>query len=175
RTITASKARFMFIGKYADTIKLSDDIKQYFNLQYKMYTDNQGINHFYPDSLLKKTGLNVLVDTSQILSLDLTPYFRGTEYLQTPNGYRVDSIKTKINYEKWLKQPRNILKAMAVFITNNSKDTIFLDYQDLNAFIIQEAMDENGNWKPIEYWQYSWCGNSYDATGLLPNQFIVIK
>src|SRR5690606_15263183 len=95
RTITASKARFMFIGKYADTIKLSDDIKQYFNLQYKMYTDNQGINHFYPDSLLKKTGLNVLVDTSQILSLDLTPYFRGTEYLQTPNGYKVDSIKTK--------------------------------------------------------------------------------
>src|SRR5690606_25952649 len=73
------------------------------------------------------------------------------------------------------KQPRNILKAMPVFITNNSKDTIFLDYQDLNAFIIQEAMDENGNWKPIEYWQYSWCGNSYDATGLLPNQFIVIK
>lgn len=169
----ASEARFVYTGKYADTIKLSSDTKPYFNSKYKTYRDSLGVIWFYIDSVLNKSGLEIFVDPSQHLSLDRTP-FPSTVY-NTTAGYTVDSAQTKKNYEEWLKKPRRLVEAVPVFITNNTSDTVYLDYQDLNAFMIQEAMDVDGKWKPIEYWQYSKCGNSYRETAIQPNHLIVVK
>ncbi|MGV8993484.1 MAG: hypothetical protein ACOH1O_05230 [Flavobacterium sp.] len=50
---------------------------------------------------------------------------------------------------------------VSLYLKNNLKDSLNLSKQDWRLYLIQEAKDENGKWKPIEYWSYSWCGNSY--------------
>lgn len=50
---------------------------------------------------------------------------------------------------------------ISIFLKNNTKDSVSLSKQDWHLYLIQEAKNENGKWKPIEYWNYSWCGNSY--------------
>lgn len=56
-----------------------------------------------------------------------------------------------------------------VWLINNSPDTIFLPLQDGSFICILEAQNEERNWKPVEYWQFSYCGNSYWTKGILPN------
>lgn len=50
---------------------------------------------------------------------------------------------------------------ISIYLKNNTKDSINLNKQDWHLYLIQEAKNENKEWKPIEYWSYSWCGNSY--------------
>ena len=56
-----------------------------------------------------------------------------------------------------------------IYLVNRSKDTLKLSKQDWHLFLIQEAKNINGEWKPVEYWQYSTCGNSYLTEKLEPN------
>ncbi len=61
---------------------------------------------------------------------------------------------------------------MILFVINTTEDTIHISTQDGSLIVIQEALDNDRNWKPIEYWIYSWCGNSYDHSLILqPGQF----
>lgn len=50
---------------------------------------------------------------------------------------------------------------ISIYLKNNTKDSLKLSKQDWHLYLIQEAKNEKGEWKPIEYWSYSWCGNSY--------------
>ena len=50
----------------------------------------------------------------------------------------------------------------SIFIKNSSNENLVLVPQDNSLFLIQEAIDKKGNWKPIEFWGFSTCGNSYD-------------
>jgi hypothetical protein len=62
-----------------------------------------------------------------------------------------------------------------VWLINNSRDTISLQMQDWLYICILEALDLNNEWRPIEYWRFSNCGNSYYNKRLLPktaNSFI---
>lgn len=53
----------------------------------------------------------------------------------------------------------------------NTSDTVFkVAGQDGSFRIIREAMDKNGEWKPIEYWVNSFCGNSYEGLEFKPGQ-----
>jgi hypothetical protein len=36
---------------------------------------------------------------------------------------------------------------------------------------VQEALDRDGKWKPIEYLPSSWCGNSYHTVFLAANEY----
>jgi hypothetical protein len=47
------------------------------------------------------------------------------------------------------------------YLVNTSDSTFSAERQDGSLIMIQEALDEEGIWKPIEYWVYSGCGNSY--------------
>lgn len=50
----------------------------------------------------------------------------------------------------------------SVYIKNNMNKTLKLVPQDNSLYIIQEALDQNKKWKPIEFFGYSTCGNSYE-------------
>jgi len=63
---------------------------------------------------------------------------------------------------------------MAVWIQNSSNDTILLPEQDGSLIGILEAMDTNNDWKAVEYWWFSWCGNSYMNLNLPPEHSIQI-
>lgn len=63
----------------------------------------------------------------------------------------------------------------AIYVKNNIKDTLQISCQDSHLFLLQEAKNEKGEWKPIEYWSYSWCGNSYRSRKIGPNEIIKSK
>ncbi len=57
----------------------------------------------------------------------------------------------------------------SIYVYNKTSDSLKISTQDWSLFLIQEAKNQNGDWKPIEYWMYSWCGNSYLSDKLEPN------
>jgi hypothetical protein len=80
-----------------------------------------------------------------------------------------EELKTEFNLKEDSKSRIQIIAKItndtiiSIFLKNNSKDSISLSKQDWHLYLIQEAKNENGKWKPIEYWSYSWCGNSYSS------------
>lgn len=57
----------------------------------------------------------------------------------------------------------------SIYVFNKTTDSLKISSQDWHLLLIQEAKNQNGEWKPIEYWRYSWCGNSYLTDKLDPN------
>lgn len=62
-------------------------------------------------------------------------------------------------------------KGMKLRLINTTKEQIAFRAQDSRLSIVQEALDEKGKWRPIEYLTSSWCGNSYHSVFLEPNQY----
>ena len=82
-----------------------------------------------------------------------------------------------IKFEKDIAKIKIIAKIendsiIAVYVLNSTKDTLNLSTQDSQLYLIQEAKDIDGIWKPIEYWNYSWCGNSYGSENLSSDKII---
>ena len=91
-----------------------------------------------------------------------------------------DSIKLKFeNTEKTTEKIKIITDSFSekyiVFIKNISNIEIKLNTIDNSTLeIILEALNENNEWKPVEYIEYPWCGNSYFDHTFKPQSFIKI-
>lgn len=159
----------IYIGNVSDTINLS----KYHRLNYDNYLDFQDKG----ESSIVKHGLKIYISNRQLLAIDLEKLSIAPPPSLIENGddFEFDSIATAKTLNERKQRPRNYIQAIPVFIHNRSKDTIYLGQQDGRVIMIQEAKDENGRWKPIEFWRYSWCGNSYVAERLLPNAIAVVK
>lgn len=95
---------------------------------------------------------------------ELTAQQRQTRLLQEQHAYQrqADSIHTVNN------NGENRL----VWLLNNSADVITIGTQDASLFCVLQAQDKEKQWQPIQYWQFSKCGNSYVAQFLLPKERI---
>ena len=62
-------------------------------------------------------------------------------------------------------------KGMRVVLVNATNGTVGFPASDSRLYIVQEALDGRGEWKPIEYLPSSWCGNSYHTVFLGPNEY----
>ena len=62
-------------------------------------------------------------------------------------------------------------KGMKVVLVNATNGTVGFPASDSRLYIVQEALDQQGAWKPIEYIPSSWCGNSYHTVFLGPNEY----
>lgn len=73
----------------------------------------------------------------------------------------------------WLdNSPKNYFTA---YFINKSDSTFHASRQDGSLIMIQEALNQKGEWQPIEYWVYSGCGNSYfDPLELQPGYYTLI-
>ncbi len=60
---------------------------------------------------------------------------------------------------------------LEIFVVNRTTSRKSFSAQDSLLNLRQEAKDSAGNWKPIEYLESSWCGNSYHTVYLGPNSF----
>ncbi len=58
-----------------------------------------------------------------------------------------------------------------VRLINTTGERIAFPASDSRLDIVQEAIDRDGKWKPIEYLPSSWCGNSYHTVFLGPNEY----
>jgi hypothetical protein len=62
-------------------------------------------------------------------------------------------------------------RGLKVLVVNSTTDTVGLAASDSRLNIVQEALDRDGQWKPIEYLPSSWCGNSYHTVFLGSNEY----
>jgi hypothetical protein len=51
-------------------------------------------------------------------------------------------------------------RGMRMLLINRTKREVEFPASDSRISILQEAQDSKGDWKPIEYLPFSWCGNS---------------
>lgn len=126
-------------------------------------------NNFFDDpSKLKQfeysnMGLMIVVDTTNELAMTKKPIWAS--YLFHHNL----GSKSNILQDDTLIQD---VKSFPVFIANTSANkNAMLETQDGSFMMIIEARDESRNWKPIEYWSNSWCGNSYSFVIIPPKHF----
>lgn len=131
----------------------------------------------YKRGVRKGSGeLNLFVDSSQTVSMP--------DYMDISAN---DLVNGKFDLETYLEVERDLLskyykpkeeqvKAFPLFIYNSTDSLVSLDTQEGWIYIIQEAKDEKGKWKPIEFWDYyTICGNSLNSKELLPGQVGISK
>lgn len=112
---------------------------------------------------------NVWIDTSNSVSI---------EFPLDELGYpEADSINFSIDssYEKygvrWADFP-----GFHVYIMNEDTSEHVLELQDGAVYMIYEAQDSTGNWRPIENWFFThFCGNSYYELVFRSKSYIVSK
>lgn len=162
------------LQKNASICDLRDTIQpyEYFIDYHSSDTTNRNV--------IKRDGLKIVVDTTS--EITIKRFDSNFELFMNYNWRKDSSSKQKltdsISYfavEKFLERNPKLLKAMPVFIINPSSEKVRVEGQDGRLMLIQEALDKSGKWKPIEYWEYSGCGNSYGGIALKPNYFILTK
>lgn len=158
----------LYNGVFKDTIAVSQNAKLFNGLFIDFFSAS--------DSICNKSDLKIIVDTTQNVTIDLENYsYPPAPILLENEEYKINESEYSIRFDKWKKRSRDFRQARAVFIVNTSNDTLYIDNQDGALFMLQEAIDEDGKWKPIEYWEYSTCGNSYGGIGIVPSGIALVK
>ena len=58
-----------------------------------------------------------------------------------------------------------------VILANTTGQQVPFQAVDSRLSIVREALDTEGNWRPVEYLTSSWCGNSYHRVFLPPDHY----
>ncbi len=129
-------------------------------LNYHEFYDNfkEGKEHKYSTAYLK-----LVVDTLQEIAMTKRPIWASYLFHQNLGfGNTVLQDDTLIQD----------VKSFPIYLAKTSEDkTAIIETQDASLMMVTEAKDEHGNWKPLEYWSHSWCGNSYISFELKPQHF----
>jgi hypothetical protein len=122
--------------------------------------------------------LEIYVDINQILNMpNYTENSEIVEKLEKGTNDVIEYSNTiKESYSKYYKPSKKINQAFPVFIFNQSDSIVSLDLKEDWFFMIQEAKNKKGEWKPIEYYEpYTYCGNSFWSKELIPNHYAISK
>lgn len=128
------------------------------------------LNHWGRDPKLTNQYMkfDLVVDTVNTLPLEL--YLDNLGLPEEIVDFKIDSIH-KINKYDYV-----AFESMPVYIINRDTVDHVLKFQDGSVFMIYEALDSLGNWKPIEYWNIAvFCGNSYYEKVIKPDFYLVSK
>jgi hypothetical protein len=88
-------------------------------------------------------------------------------------SYKKNQLKLIVDDTKKNKED-NFLYYHA-FLINDNKDTLYLNAEDSRVNIIIQAKDKKGEWKDIQTYYHSDCGNSYHTIKLEPHYFWKFK
>lgn len=111
---------------------------------------------------------DIIVDTTSRFALELGN-LTLVDFKDTAN-LSVDSSHKKSNWEYAR------FSSLPVYIVNTDTTDHILNLQDAAVFMIYEAQDSSGNWRPIEFWKFAtFCGNSYYELVFKPRYFVVTK
>lgn len=70
---------------------------------------------------------------------------------------------------------KDLILGNKLIIQNKTDVSITLQTEDENIVMIQEALDRNGTWRPVEYFIHSDCGVSYKTVEIPPHyQFEIL-
>tara|TARA_Y100001972_G_C7627595_1_gene314886 strand:+ start:57 stop:959 length:903 start_codon:yes stop_codon:yes gene_type:complete len=121
------------------------------------------------------SGLLIRVDTSQIISI---PDYTDNAIVNLHGGESVREIyESELDFlDKYYSPSTNMVEGYPVLIENISDSIWNIDTQEGWVFMIQEAKNDQGEWKPIEYIDYrAVCGNSFWSEKLLPSHYLISK
>lgn len=93
-------------------------------------------------------------------------YFFLSSWVLKPDTVTAPSRSGKITTEIYT--GADYILGNKLIILNNTDSTTLVPIEDNQLVLVQEAMDIKGNWKPIEYFVHSECGNSYSAFRIPP-------
>lgn len=62
-------------------------------------------------------------------------------------------------------------EGLEIRVVNNSRERLILPAYDSRLQLFQEARNEDGEWKPLEFFPRSWCGNSRHNVYLEPGYY----
>lgn len=151
---------------------------------YEYFIDDHHLSDTTNKSVTNRKGLSIFVDTTREISVDIDewgipPFFfdfppDDENHPKSKTEKIIDSVNFAVRQELW-KANKTLVRGFPVYIFNSTKNTVRLEEQDGRVMMIQEALDPNGQWKPIEYWQFSDCGNSYGGVILRPNYYLMTK
>jgi len=115
---------------------------------------------WYPKSDINRDRINsnnlkAIVDTSQTISL---------KYDTSGQLWTRSTDTTQLFYT-----------GHPLFIFNLSTTSNETELQDENLIAVQEALDSSNQWRPIQIWFWSWCGNSFENIVLKPKHFAIAK
>ncbi|MDF9801444.1 hypothetical protein OKW21_006753 [Catalinimonas alkaloidigena] len=119
-------------------------------------------------------SLQVKVDTSQIVAMP--EYIDNSEVrLNVYDGSIREIYESEISFlSKYYKQTSDKYEAYPLQVINLTDSIVEIETKEGWIYMIQEAIDSLGNWKPIEYIDYrAICGNSYSQKSLLPDEYLI--
>jgi hypothetical protein len=62
-------------------------------------------------------------------------------------------------------------KAFLIRLINRTEKTLAFSACDSSLYIVQEALDSQGQWKPLQRFPDTFCGNSFHRVFLEPNEY----
>lgn len=165
--------------------------KETFNCDKGLMTQawyQHGQDEAIPNELIVKQGFYIIVDTNlkadnfisfyedysreRSLTLDTTDlsWTEDWDELTTKQKFiKVEESKKEYIIDADSAHFKNNRGQQQVWIVNNTKDRVTIQMQDWSYFCVLQAKTKNNNWYPIEYWQFSTCGNSYFFKHFPPN------
>ena len=111
--------------------------------------------------------LEIFVDPDQAFA----DKFREIRSLSSLIGH-LDENGDEIPRKPYVPRYDSISK-FPLFVFNESDSTQAVENHDGRMVIIQEALDKNGEWKGIEYFRYSGCGNSFGLYLVEPDEVLM--
>ncbi len=107
-------------------------------------------------------NIEIRIDTTTNYSISLN--------MLEPIKYKKDTINNQLIRIR--KTDITHVSSTTFYLINAQKRSILLSTMAGIPLIIQEAIDTNGNWRPIEYWQGSFCGNAYYPIKMPPMSYL---
>jgi len=167
------------IQKLGDKANLIDTTNYY-----EYFIEDHRVSDPINKSIKNRKGLSIYVDTTREISVDIAEwgvpplFFFGPpddeNHPKSKTEKLIDSVDNAVRFELW-ESNKKLVRGFPVYIFNPTNNAVRLKHQDGRVMMIQEALDSNGQWKPIEYWQFSDCGNSYGGVILRPNYYLMTK
>lgn len=171
--------------QHIDTLDFSNQIID-LNKQPKYGAYQKSSLEGYPSSK-DSTKIQILIDTARIIptkdnriayNLPPPPPSIFNELNSSTNVLDSVDSSEKSDENQVLEhgQIKNWVNNYPVYIVNSTDTIISLTYESLSGFVmIPEAKDSLGNWKPIQYWHWNWCGNTYSSIDLKPNHYVLTR
>jgi hypothetical protein len=112
-----------------------------------------------PDTSLKHVSLKVFVDTLNTVPISFSP--------EAPEGLSVGA------YTEWTVRNKRGVAGYPVYIWNSTAQITSIPVNGSATELIQEAKDEKGSWRPIEYWTDGFAGDVPWQYILEPDYYVI--
>lgn len=75
--------------------------------------------------------------------------------------YQQDKTQPYLTADPYVNTDFYGMQGMLLVLGNPTSKAVAFETSDNRLYLVQEAQDRDGCWRPVEYLPWSWCGNSY--------------